>query len=157
MFTGQVRKQLAQRNGPWEGLNTDRQAGDCGEWVCIFTRQSWILLAFSELASGYPHTWWKLVYNHETKTMEQSTVVSGSTQSTAVTVQLSGSKFAAPIEYRTVIEHWRSRYLTPDLFFGVCSLPVKRVLVLVLYLYFKLRDTCNLENKCMALSSVWRN
>jgi hypothetical protein len=26
-----------------------------GEWVCIFTRQSQILLAFGELASGYPH------------------------------------------------------------------------------------------------------
>jgi hypothetical protein len=25
-------------------------------WVCIFTRQSWILLAFSELANGYPHS-----------------------------------------------------------------------------------------------------
>jgi hypothetical protein len=26
-----------------------------GKWVCIFTRQSWILLTFGELASGYPH------------------------------------------------------------------------------------------------------
>jgi hypothetical protein len=25
------------------------------KYVCIFTRQSWILDAFGELASGYPH------------------------------------------------------------------------------------------------------
>jgi hypothetical protein len=38
----------------WEGRKTTRQAG---QWVCIFTRQAWILLAFGELTSGYPHTW----------------------------------------------------------------------------------------------------
>jgi hypothetical protein len=32
------------------------------EWVCIFTCQFWILLAFGELASSYPHPWWRGVY-----------------------------------------------------------------------------------------------
>jgi hypothetical protein len=39
------------KTGQWERKNT-RQAG---EWVCIFTRQAEILLAFGEFAIGYPH------------------------------------------------------------------------------------------------------
>jgi hypothetical protein len=39
------------RESEWDGKTT-RQAS---EWASNFTRQSWILLAFGELASGYPH------------------------------------------------------------------------------------------------------
>jgi hypothetical protein len=50
----QVKKTTGQkyRKGQWEGKKIPRQTG---EWVCNFTRQSLILHAFGELASGYPH------------------------------------------------------------------------------------------------------
>jgi hypothetical protein len=58
MFTRQVRKQLAQNI---ERVSVkEKNPCQVDEWVFIVTRQAWILLAFGELASGYPHpctTW----------------------------------------------------------------------------------------------------
>jgi hypothetical protein len=51
---------LAKSENKWPHLYTKSVRGEkstrqTGDWVCIFTRQAWILLAFGELASGYPH------------------------------------------------------------------------------------------------------
>jgi hypothetical protein len=57
MFTRHVRKQLATSTE----IVSDREKNihQAGEWVCIFTRQTGILLAIGELASGCPHPWQK--------------------------------------------------------------------------------------------------
>jgi hypothetical protein len=53
IFTRHVRKQPAKNiEMVSERGKNPRQTG---EWVCFFTRQSQNLLAFGELASGYPH------------------------------------------------------------------------------------------------------
>jgi hypothetical protein len=51
-FTRQERKQLAKII---ERVNERQIPRQTGEWVCIFTRQFLILLAFGELVSGFPH------------------------------------------------------------------------------------------------------
>jgi hypothetical protein len=53
LTTRQVRKQPAKNIV--RVSERDKNPRQTGEWVCIFTSQSWILLAFGKLVSGYTH------------------------------------------------------------------------------------------------------
>jgi hypothetical protein len=53
MLTGQIRKQL--RIGGGRIIKRGKSTRQAGELVVIFTHKTLILLAFGEMANGYPH------------------------------------------------------------------------------------------------------